>query len=738
MGRRSNLGEDRRRLVAAVLAAGVVGTAAASLPGAAIGRTLPDGRAYEMVSPVDKNGGDVASALTASPDGDRLAFYSPTGFAGAPSNSAISSYVAERGVHGWTTHPMTPKVMTPNIGSSGGYRFTDFPEDLRESIAVTRSGVEANVQNAFLTQLDGSTTWLTGPPVGNAPVDDKLYAGRSLDGSHIVFETAQPFTDEAAPGDGHQIWEWVDGRFRLVSYLPDGSLNPAGASVGTGANGSVTKGTGFSGTLPQPDAVSEDGSKIFFGLGENFATRVYVRVNGTQTRELSLSQRTGSVGQSSVDARFAGASADGDVAVFTTAEQLTDDGTPNGGIYAFDLRTNALRFLSSGATDPNGAQVEGVSAVSRDGARVYFVAQSVLVPGKGVAGGHNMYVSGPDGVAFVATLDGSDAQNWTPSFNGADRLTTRTSQDGRYFLFQSWVQITGVDNAGHQEIYLYDADHGTTTCVSCGSPGHAAGGDASIIANPLPRGGNLSTSQPGRPRVFSDDADRLFFQTTDPLVPEDGNDRSDVYEYWTATGAVSLISSGTGGYDSEIVDNSPDGNDVFFFTRDALVRRDTDGGAKDVYDARVGGGFADVPDTTPCSDDACQPAPSPAPSPAAPLTGALTNGGSKEVRAPRLFVRRITATGRRNVVKTGRLTLVANVEAGGTIRATGTARYGKHTVYKLKSSSVRLGSAGTRHLHVSLPRAVRSLLKRHRKVKLAITVSYNKATSPVLVALTLS
>ena len=82
--------------------------------------------------------------------------------------------------------------------------------------------------------------------------------------------------------------------------------------------------------------------------------------------------------------------------------------------------------------------------------------------------------------------------------------------------------------------------------------------------------------------------------------------------------------------------------------------------------------------------------------------------------------------------------LFRSVEAGGTIRATGTAAYGKHTVYKLKSSSTTLKSAGTRNLHVWLPSAVRSLLRRHRRVKLSITVSYNKAISPVLVALTLS
>ena len=108
------------------------------------------------------------------------------------------------------------------------------------------------------------------------------------------------------------------------------------------------------------------------------------------------------------------------------------------------------------------------------------------------------------------------------------------------------------------------------------------------------------------------------------------------------------------------------------------------------------------------------------------------------VRAPKLFVRPITDAGRKNALKTGRLTLVTTVESSGTIVASGTASYGSHKVYKLKSAKVTVKQAATRNLQVSLPSAVRSQLKHHHKVKLAITVSYNKATAPVHVALTLS
>ncbi len=752
MGRGRNPG-DGRRLRVAMLAIGVAGIGAAFAPAAAIARGLPDGRAYEMVSAVDKNGGDASGALTSSPDGDRLAYYSLIGFADVPASSAVNSYVAARNANGWSTAAMQPKIGYPNLSLTGGYHVADVNDDLSESITITRSAAdEPAAQNIFTTKLDGSSKWVTAPPITPPRIGDKSYSGRSADGSHIIFESDQQLSSQLTiPNASPEVWEWVNGAVRLVSILPNGTIPPNGAGTGNGTNGALGNGTAFSGTLPQPNVVSGDGSKIFFGIGggSNIGgaqSGVYVRESGTTTRELSLSQRTGTIGQQPINgASFAGASADGNMAVFTSPDQLTNDATPNGGLYGFDLRTGVLSFLSSGATDPNGAQVEAIvgnslttTLVSSDGSHVYFLAQGVLVPGKGVAGGHNLYMADANGVSYIATLGNDDAQNWVSNTGNGGSITMRTTPDGRSLVFQSWEQVTNVDNGGHEEIYLYDADKDTTTCVSCGDAGHTPAGDASILSTPLPRGGFLNAIQLGRQRTLTDDGSRIFFQTTDSLVPEDVNGLADVYEYYTATGKVALISAGTGGYDSEIADNSPDGRDVFFFTRDSLVKRDIDGGGRDLYDARIGGGFADPQDTTPCADDACQPIPNTAPAAPAPLTGAPTGGTIKETRAPRLFVARITTTGRRNIVKTGRLTLVTTVESSGTVSASGRASYGNHTVYKLSSAKVTVKRAGTQNLHVSLPSAVRSRLKHHHKVKLSIDVSYNKATGPVHVAVTLS
>jgi hypothetical protein len=735
MGTRADLSARAWRLRMSLSAVVLLGASVVSAisPSTGFGRVLPDRRAYELVSPADKSGADGGPGVGSSQNGERFAYYTLGLAPGAPQTVGLwNSYVALRELNGWVSRPMLPAIGYPNIGNEGTAPPADFSKDLSKSISLSRGVLaEAAAGNVFTTDLNGSETWVTrpAPNVAVGAIAEKAYAGRSADASHIFFESSQPFTNQAGV-QGSQVWEWVDGRVRLASVLPDGTSPPSGAQVGDGSNGLVGEGTGFNGFLPQPDAVSEDGNRVFFQAGS-----LYVRESGATTRGLSLSQRAGSVGHPS-NGVFIGASADGNVAVFRSSDQLTDDATPNGGLYAFDLRTGVLRFLSSGAADPNGAQVEGMSLVSRDGSRVYFVASSVLVPGKGVAGGHNLYVANASGVHYIATLGNDDAQDWSVGPITAGR-TTRATRDGRYLVFQSYEQLTGRDNGGRETIYLYDDAQGTITCVSCGGAGHAVAGDASIFANPVPRQGGLLIVQVGRPRTITDDGSRIYFQTTDALVPEDVNPVADVYEYRRDSGQVALISAGTGARASEILDNTPDGRDVFFMTRDSLLKRDIDGGGRDIYDARVDGGFPDPPDPVPCAGDACQAMPGAPPAPLAPSTDARASGSVKDVRAPRLFLRRITDTGRKNVLKTGRLTLVASVEAAGTITASGTAAYGDHKVYKLKSAKSTAKAAGTKYLRVSLPRAVMKQLRRHKRVTLSITVSYNKATHPAHVALTL-
>jgi hypothetical protein len=166
-----------------------------------------------------------------------------------------------------------------------------------------------------------------------------------------------------------------------------------------------------------------------------------------------------------------------------------------------------------------------------------------------------------------------------------------------------------------------------------------------------------------QPRYLSDSG-RLFFNSSDSLVPKDVNGRGDVYQYEPeatgscsaatasgsevfelaanlevegrevsqAAGCVALISSGDTPNEAAFLDASESGDDVFFLTAAPLSGRDLDH-AIDVYDARAGGGFAEPVAPIPCSGDACQ---LPAVSPDHPTPGtALLNGPGNVLECPK-------------------------------------------------------------------------------------------------------
>jgi hypothetical protein len=137
---------------------------------------------------------------------------------------------------------------------------------------------------------------------------------------------------------------------------------------------------------------------------------------------------------------------------------------------------------------------------------------------------------------------------------------------------------------------------------------------------------------------------RLFFDSTDALVPQDTNSTEDAYQFepvgvggcTTASstfvvvsdGCVGLISSGTSKEASAFIDASESGGDVFFLTPAQLSPLDTDS-AIDIYDAHECGAGEDcsAPLSTPvpaCEGDACQ---SPAAAPEDPTPGSLTYQG---------------------------------------------------------------------------------------------------------------
>jgi hypothetical protein len=401
------------------------------------------------------------------------------------------------------------------------------------------------------------------------------------------------------------------------------------------------------------------------------------------------------------NATFQAASSDGSRVFFTAAGDLN----------VCDIVEKAGKDVCE-VTDLT-PEVNGESAqvqllmpgTSDNGSYAYYVARGVLSRGensqKEVAtpGGYNLYMSRHDdtgwATTFIATLSPTDEYDWANTGGpiltfGA--LTARVSPNGRYLAFMSNRSLTGYDNNDavtgkpDEEVYLNDAQTGRLVCVSCsptgGRPvgvevgqianvsagsgdnvdilqsiGGGAYGDETGIAANLPGGVQIEEARRSlyQPRYLSDNG-RLFFNSSDALVPRDVNGQEDVYEYepvglggCTASlltysersgGCVDLISSGTSSGESAFMDASQNGDDVFIITTSKLVPTDTDT-AYDVYDAHVcGSRWACVSESarpSACDTaDACRATPAPQPNifgspPSATFNGAgnATPGSTK-------------------------------------------------------------------------------------------------------------
>jgi hypothetical protein len=149
-------------------------------------------------------------------------------------------------------------------------------------------------------------------------------------------------------------------------------------------------------------------------------------------------------------------------------------------------------------------------------------------------------------------------------------------------------------------IYRYDSSSGEISCVSCIPTEARPSADAALPS----RGSGITNGGAS------------FFNSLDPLVPRDTNQKLDAYEWApprpgaggcdVESGCQALISTGFSSFPSSMLGVSNDGTDAFFFTREVLVPDDNNGQTMKIYDARVQGGFFKLPDSPPCAaSDEC-------------------------------------------------------------------------------------------------------------------------------------
>jgi WD40-like Beta Propeller Repeat len=496
--------------------------------------------------------------------------------------------------------------------------------------------------------------------------------GVSPDMRHVAIETGElsATASNGIPGNGTgEIYEWSAGvpageALQLVSVLPE---SEGGGPAQRGAIiGEITQREAGG----SRHAISNDGSRIVW---KEIETGLYVRD--------TVRKETVRLGGPS--AEFEAASSDGSRVIFAGSERLTAQSGTNG----FDLyecriveEAGKLKCDLTDLTPQTGgqsAEFQGgpglvVVGVSEDASYVYFVANGVLGDGagRGAAQGTctilappnetcNLYEYHDGATTFITTLSSEDDHDWwRPAVN-----TARVSPDGRYVAFMSDRSLTGYDNRDassgkpDMEVYLYDSVSGRLACASCnptgsrptgveagnfkgasGTPHYAnlvdiLSGEQSWVAANLP--GGVVVHSGGalyQPRALSDSG-RVFFNSSDALVPQDVNGQEDVYEFEpagvgsctsssqtfhaSANSCTSLISSGASPEESGFMDASEGGGDVFFITNSRLTSQDYDTGP-DVYDAHEC--TVSVPCVAqpvappPCSSgDSCKASPSPQP-----------------------------------------------------------------------------------------------------------------------------
>lgn len=577
------------------------------------GALLPECRAYEMVSPPDKDGGSVYSSinLAADPTGNAVTLYSSTPFADAPAAPLVGPFIARRGDGSWTTQSVeAPQQNDSAIFELGAPASSpDLTKTLQVSLRALTPGAIEGGSNLYLRND------LTGERQLVATIEspeffeivraqrNNFYLGGATNWSTFAFLSSFKLTPGAteffAGGASYNLYQYRDGRLSLADILPDGT--PAG-----------------SGGWPVGNSVSSDGSRVTFLAGEGGP--VYQRIDGNRTVAVSASQRAETEGEVAT-AISATASADGKTVLFSSNANLVEGEETQGTetLYGFDATTGELQDLIPNKP-AGGARLSnpGILGISEDGRTAYIMSIAALTPGseEGGPATRNIYVDREGQIDLVTRL------------KEAAPVHVAVSPNGRYFAFDAYTPPTGEPEESpactsrpNSEVclntYVYDLAGGTLTCVTCGAtpPGDSALGGT--------MGRSLAQSAPSTTNPVLNDG-TVFVETSKALVPRDINGLRDVYA-WRG-GVPELISSGASSQPSSFGTADPSGANVFFMTSQPLVPIDRDA-SFDVYDAaRLGGLASQFPasEPGPCQAEACR-GTSPAP-PGATPTGSRSGG----------------------------------------------------------------------------------------------------------------
>lgn len=335
----------------------------------------------------------------------------------------------------------------------------------------------------------------------------------------------------AVSGDGGTI-AFVSGASNLVTGDSNGLSDVFIHDVTSGMTTRVSVssiGEQSNGSSSAP-AISDDGHLVVF---ESTASNLVVGdSNGVSdvfvhntTTGITVRVSVDSSGEQATSASSAPAiCASGEIIVFESTASNLVSGDTNGksDVFMHNTTTDATTRVS---VDSSGEQANGASnapSISADGSTVAFSSY-----------GSDLVDGDTNGAADVFVYDIATASTTRVSIDSdGDQAEARSdapslAEDGAVVTFHSWAtDLVEADTNGKPDVFVRDTEAETTRRVAIGTTDFASG-DADISVD-----GNWIT----------------FVSGATNLVPGDSNGTSDIFAYNVATGAITLVSVDSQGY----------------------------------------------------------------------------------------------------------------------------------------------------------------------------------------------
>jgi hypothetical protein len=416
---------------------------------------LPHERAWEMVSPPDKNGGDIIAdsrRTRAASDGSAIGFISLVGFGDIAGTNVATDYISARstdpdpGTNGWATHAVTPPLKPTSYqqlqaGMQPRY-VGEYAEDLSRGVfyspvtPLTEDPNTADVKNLYRrtdlrTPGAGAYDLLTACPFCATPLLPPteiarlipMLAAATPDLERIIFESEYRLTEDTPEvANRVRLFEWADGEVKLAGRIPvspatscDDVSGPAcvaaeASQAGQGA-GTIAGATHVPRLTTHTISDGSDGhSRVFFTWPTNssgtatqtgtnsFEGRLYVRTDGHETVQMNVSERT--TPEEFQRAMFWDATADGSRAFFSTTQALTENAQPGTNLYMYDVEqvndeTQRLKVSATAGQYKLSFGPDTTADIAFDASAAQLEAALEALPSIGGAGGEIEVSGGP-------------------------------------------------------------------------------------------------------------------------------------------------------------------------------------------------------------------------------------------------------------------------------------------------------------------------------------------------------